>query len=117
MRNQPDDILIVMVTAANSDEAARISEAVVNAHLAACATVVPAVTSVYWWEGKLTKDQESLVVMKTARSRYSQLENAIRQVHSYKVPEILAVQVAEGSLEYMRWVLKETAEGGREERL
>ena len=117
MRNRPDDILIVIVTTPNSEEATKISEAVVSAHLAACATVIPTVTSVYRWEGKVTKDQESLVVMKTARSKYPELERTILQVHSYKVPEILAVQVAEGSVEYLRWVLNETAEGGRDRKL
>jgi periplasmic divalent cation tolerance protein len=116
MNKQPESILIVLVTAANSEEAAKISEVLVKTHLVACATVIPAVQSIYWWEGGLSKDQESMILLKTTRSRYSELEKTIREMHSYKVPEILAVPVTEGSLDYMRWVKSETAGGGQDER-
>jgi len=109
--NHPDDILVVMVTAANVDEATRISEGVVKAHLAACATTVPTVHSMYWWEGKVVNERESMLILKTTRSRYSELEKMIQAMHSYKVPEILAVSINEGSLAYMRWVKSETSGG------
>jgi periplasmic divalent cation tolerance protein len=109
MKIQPDSVLIVFVTAANGEEAAKISEIVVKAHLAACASTIPSVSSIYWWQGKLAKDQEAMVILKTTVLRYPQLEKAIREVHSYKVPEILAVPVIEGSAEYLRWVKEETA--------
>jgi len=108
MMNQPDDILVVMVTAASMDEATRISEGVVKARLAACATTIPTVQSMYWWEGKIASERESMIVLKTTRSRYPELENMIRAMHSYKVPEIIAVQTCAGSMAYVQWVRDET---------
>ncbi len=102
------NVLVVFVTAANAEEAARISEAAVKSRQAACATTVPGVQSLYWWEGKLVNSQESMVMLKTTVERYHALQATICSVHSYEVPEILAIQVAGGHHQYLEWVTKET---------
>lgn len=110
-----DAVLVVFVTAPNAEEAARISEAAVGARQAACASTIENVQSMYWWEGKLVKDQESIVMLKTTRDRYDALQETIRALHSYKVPEIIAVPVEKGLPLYLGWVKAETGTYGGHE--
>ncbi len=101
-------VLVVFVTAANAEEAAKISEAAVGARHAACATTIQNVLSMYWWEGKLVKEQESIVMLKTTSDRFEALQETIRAIHSYQVPEIIAVPVDRGLPQYLAWVKAET---------
>ncbi len=103
-----NEVLIVFMTAGSQDEAQKIAKAAVESHAAACATMLPAVRSLYRWEGKLIDDQESLVLFKTTLEHYERLQELIRGLHSYKVPEILAVPVAKGLDQYIEWVRQET---------
>ena len=102
------DIVVVMVTAANQEEAGKIANRVVQARLAACATVIPAAQSTYWWDGKVVSDQESLLIIKTRAEKFPSLQEAILQIHSYKVPEIIAFPVTCGLPQYLEWVRQET---------
>jgi periplasmic divalent cation tolerance protein len=102
------NILLVFVTAANPEEAAKISESAVGSHQAACATTIQNVHSLYWWEGKLMKDQESIVLLKTTTDRFEALQETIKAMHSYEVPEIIAVPVVKGLPQYLAWVEAET---------
>jgi periplasmic divalent cation tolerance protein len=106
---EPKDILVVMVTAANQEEAARISDQTVRSRQAACATVIPMVHSTYWWEGKLMNDQEAMVILKTTADKFQGLQESIQKIHSYKVPEIIAIPVAKGLPQYLEWVQRETS--------
>jgi len=108
MGAEQTDILVVMVTTANQEEASRISDVVVGKRLAACASTIPTVQSTYWWDGKMVKDQESLVLIKTTAEKFPMLRDAIQKAHSYKVPEIIALSVCGGSLPYLEWVKNET---------
>ena len=108
MGAEQTDIIVVMVTATNQEEASKISEVVVGQRLAACASTIPTVNSTYWWDGKMVHDQESLVLIKTTSDKFPILREAIQRVHSYKVPEIIALSVCEGSLPYLEWVRNET---------
>jgi len=108
MGTEAKDILVVMVTAANHEEAARISEQVVQAHQAACATVIPIAHSTYWWEGKVVSEQESLILLKTPADKFQGLQESIQKLHSYKVPEIIAIPVTKGLPQYLEWVERET---------
>jgi periplasmic divalent cation tolerance protein len=98
------EVLMVFVTCGGREEAEKIAGDVVSAKLAACVNVVPAVRSCYVWEGKLTWSEEVLMVMKTTRDRYSELEKRIGELHSYDVPEIVAVGVERGLEKYLAWV-------------
>lgn len=109
MKAEPINVVVVMVTTSNQDEAAKIAEHVVKARLAACASTIPTVRSIYWWEGKIMNDQESLVLIKTTADKFSSLQKAIQTLHSYKVPEIMAIPVVDGLLPYLEWVNRETS--------
>ena len=109
MGTEPIHVVIVMVTAASQDEALKISDQVVRSRLAACASMIPTVRSTYWWEGKVMNDQESLLLIKTTSDKFNSLEETIRKIHSYKVPEIIAIPVSNGFPPYLEWVLKETS--------
>jgi periplasmic divalent cation tolerance protein len=101
-------ILVVMVTAATLEEASSISDQLVRSRLAACATIIPKVHSTYWWEGKLMTDQEAMIFLKTTSEKFQALQEAVQEMHSYKVPEIIAMPVSKGMPQYIEWVLRET---------
>ncbi len=96
--------VVVLVTASSQEEAVKLANLVVEARLAACATVIPQVRSIYRWEGKIHDDQEALIVFKTASRSFSALEEAIRCHHSYSVPEIIALPIILGSQPYLDWL-------------
>lgn len=98
------DTLVVLVTASSREEALRIGRGVVGKKLAACVTVVPNVISVFEWEGKVCEEDEWLLVMKSTAGAYEALEAEVTTLHSYEVPEILALSVVKGSSEYLAWV-------------
>lgn len=98
---------LVYVTAASEEEARRIGRAVVERRLAACANVVPAIRSYYWWEGRLVEDQESLLLLKTTPSAVSALMEAVRRLHSYQVPAISVVPLSALNPAYLAWMQQE----------
>ncbi|MFL6078178.1 MAG: divalent-cation tolerance protein CutA [Mycobacteriales bacterium] len=100
--------LRVETTVGSLDEAGRIAEAVVAARTAACAQVLGPITSTYRWQGAVERSAEYLVVMKTTAARYPELEQQLTGLHSYDVPEIVAVPVTAGSPAYLAWVTAET---------
>ncbi len=98
------DKVVVLVNCSNSDEAERIGKRLVEKRLAACVNLVPGVRSWYWWEGKVAQDNEVMVVIKTSRSRFADLEKEVVRLHSYAVPEVIALQVVDGSRNYLNWI-------------
>lgn len=98
------DALVVLVTASSREEALRIGRRVVGKKLAACVTVVPKVISVFEWEGTVCEEHEWLLIMKSKADAYEALEAEVKALHSYEVPEILALSVVKGSSEYLAWV-------------
>ncbi|MEW6247973.1 MAG: divalent-cation tolerance protein CutA [Nitrospirota bacterium] len=103
MTEQASEV-VVLVTASSQEEAIRLANLAVERKLAACATVIPHVRSIYRWEGKIHDEQESLIVFKTASSFFSALEEAIKRHHSYSVPEIIALPIVLGSQPYLDWL-------------
>ena len=97
----------IYTTTENKDDARIIAETVVKKRLAACAQVVGAITSTYWWEGAIEEAEEWLCIMKSRKDLYGKLEEAILDVHSYDVPEIVAVPIVSGSQSYLQWLNKE----------
>ena len=98
------DVVVVLVTASSQEEALLIGRGVVEKKLAACVTVVPKVISIFEWDGKVCEDHEWLLVMKSNADVYAALEAEVKSLHSYEVPEILALPLAKGSSEYLAWV-------------
>jgi periplasmic divalent cation tolerance protein len=106
----PQDNLVVFVTASSADEAETISRALVEEQLAACANVVPSVTSIFRWQGNIEKESELLIILKTRRRFLDELVTRVKDLHSYEVPEIIAIPIVGGSKDYLAW-LKEETEG------
>ncbi len=96
--------LVVLVTASTQAEALLIGRRLVEKKLAACATVVPNVISIFEWEGKVSEASECFMVLKSHADAYGALEAEVKAHHSYAVPEILALPVVQGSSKYLAWV-------------
>lgn len=109
MAIEKTDIIVILVATPGLDEAKKIAHAVLTARDAACATIVPTVHSMYWWEGKIVQEDEAMVIMKTTANRYEAIEKTIKEVHSYKVPEIIALSVKDGLPQYIEWVMREVS--------
>jgi periplasmic divalent cation tolerance protein len=107
--------LIVFVTTPTIEEANRIAEALVTQRLAACVNIISAIQSIYRWEGKVTRDQESLMVVKTTEERYAELERCVKELHSYSTPEVVALHVERGSEEYLNWLRESTEKAENQE--
>jgi periplasmic divalent cation tolerance protein len=102
---------VVLCTAPNADEARRLARAVVEARLAACVNLLPAVRSIYRWEGEVHEDEEVLLVVKTAADRVEALVAFLVEHHPYEVPEAIALPITAGSEPYLAWVRDETRPG------
>jgi periplasmic divalent cation tolerance protein len=102
------DKIVVLSTCASADEAARIARALVGQRLAACVNVVPGVHSVYRWKGEVEETTEWLLLIKSRRPLFERLAEELRQVHSYDVPEIVALPIVAGSESYLEWLGQET---------
>jgi periplasmic divalent cation tolerance protein len=98
----------VTTTAGSREEAERIAAALLEQRAAACVQVFGPITSRYWWKGKLETAEEWVCIAKTSADSYSRVEAAIRAVHSYETPEILATAVSSGFAPYLAWVSQET---------
>ena len=95
---------IVFCTCPSSEVADGIATALVEGRLAACVNIVPGIRSVYRWQGKVERDEELLLVIKTHRERYAKLEETIRERHPYELPEIVRVPIDTGLPEYLAWI-------------
>jgi len=93
-----------MVTCASKEEARKISGQLLRKRLVACASILPKIESKFWWKGKLDSAREILVTMKTVRSNFKKIEALIKSLHSYEVPEIIAVPIVAGSRDYLDWI-------------
>lgn len=98
------DKIIVYVTAGKIKEAKKIARVLVEKRLAACVNVVPKITSVYRWKDRMQSDEEFLLMIKSRRSRFNELRSCIESLHSYEVPEIIAVPIVEGAANYLNWL-------------
>ena len=105
MSGNANDAIVVFMTAANGEEAARLADMLVGAHLAACVQIMPEMESVYRWQGKIERQSEILLLAKTTQGKFAELEREVRALHSYDTPEIIAVPVSEASLPYLKWLL------------
>ncbi len=96
--------IVVLMTAGSQEEAERIAQALVAEMLAACVNVIPGITSVYRWQGQVQRDEEWLLVAKSRREALDELVQRVQALHSYDVPEIIALPLVGGSEAYMRWI-------------
>ncbi|HMK60537.1 MAG TPA: divalent-cation tolerance protein CutA [Dissulfurispiraceae bacterium] len=103
------DALVVLLTAPSEEEAARIAGILVAERLAGCVNIIRDIRSIYFWQGKIEDEKEVLMIAKTRRQLFQSLAARVKELHSYTVPEVIAMPVTLGSEEYLNW-LKETTE-------
>ena len=107
MSDNSSEPIVVLMTAANRDEAGRLAEMLVNARLAACVQILPEIQSTYRWQGEVARESEVLLLAKTISARFDELDRAVREIHSYETPEIVALPVAAISQPYLKWLQSE----------
>ncbi|MCL0105744.1 divalent-cation tolerance protein CutA [Thermodesulfovibrionales bacterium] len=98
------EAIVVYITVSNEEEAAKIARTIVEERLAGCVNIVKGIRSIYSWEGRIEDDAEVLIIAKTQRHLFELLKERINDLHSYDVPEIIAMAIAEGSENYLNWL-------------
>src|SRR6478752_435845 len=104
-----DEVIVVLTNLPDRETAQKLAQTLVARRLAACVNVLAECTSVYRWKGAIENAAEVPVLIKTRAGRYAEVEAAIRELHPYELPEIVAVPVLRGFEEYLQWVADETA--------
>ena len=98
------EAIIVFMTAANGEEAARLADLLVGARLAACVQILPGIESVYRWKGNVEREAEVLLLAKSTRDKFEDIDREVRAIHSYETPEIVALSATAVSLPYLKWL-------------
>jgi periplasmic divalent cation tolerance protein len=104
------DKIVVLSTCASAEEASSIARWLVEKRLAACVNILPGIRSLYRWKGAIQDDQEVLLVIKSSRPFFEALRAEIEKLHSYEVPEVIALQIVDGAESYLAWMNKELGE-------
>jgi periplasmic divalent cation tolerance protein len=104
MSAAPDQPIAVFITAPDKEEASRLADMLVERKLAACVQILPAMESVYRWQGKIERQTEMLLIAKTLATKFTELEREVRAIHSYETPEIVAVALTALSEPYRQWL-------------
>ena len=99
--------IVLFITTATAEEAQQISRILLNQRKAACVNIVPKVSSLFWWQDKLDSAQENLLIIKTKTSQLNEIVRLVKEIHSYDVPEIIALPILNGSDDYLEWIDKE----------
>ena len=102
------EYIVVFVTVSNDDEGQKIAHNLLQNKLIACANVISGIKSMFWWQGKIDESNEVLLVLKTQKKLFSKVAKAVKALHSYDVPEIIALPVVEGEEAYLKWLASET---------
>jgi periplasmic divalent cation tolerance protein len=100
--------MVVLVTCGSEEEATKIAISLVEERLAACVNIISPVRSIYRWEGKIWDEKEWMLIVKTQKKRFEELEKKVKSLHSYSVPEIVALPIVEGSASYLKWLEENT---------
>jgi len=100
--------IVIFVTCGSEEEGLKIANALVEGHLAACVNLISPIRSIYRWEGKIWDEKEWLLIIKTQKDRFEELEKKVKSLHSYSVPEIISLPISEGSSSYLRWIKEST---------
>lgn len=103
-----DEVIIIFVTCGSEEEALKIARALVEKHISACVNIISQIRSIYYWEGKVHDENEWLLIIKTQKKRFEELKEEIKSLHSYSVPEIIALNISEGFPPYLKWVIETT---------
>ena len=96
--------IVVFITASGEDEAVKIARSLVEARLAGCVNIIKNIRSIYRWEENVEDEQEVLMIVKTRKDLFHELMNKVKELHSYTVPETIALPIVEGSEDYLKWL-------------
>lgn len=100
--------IVIFVTAKDEAQANRIAEKLVQDRLVACANIVPGIQSVFWWDGKVDRAQEVLLILKSRRRHFHAIAKTVHALHSYDCPEVIALPIVEGNKDYLKWMMEST---------
>jgi periplasmic divalent cation tolerance protein len=103
--------IVVLMTAANREEAGRIAEMLVSTRLAACVQLLPEMQSIYRWQGEVRREMEVLLLAKTTKDQFGDLVSRVTAIHSYDTPEIIALPITAAAEPYLKWLLGSLPEG------
>jgi periplasmic divalent cation tolerance protein len=104
------DVSILFVTVGKAEEASMIARTLVTEKLVACVNMVPQIQSIYWWKGEVCEDAELLLIMKTRSALVDAVQKRVKELHSYEVPEVIAIPIAQGLPAYLSWVVESTVD-------
>ena len=107
MKMERSDYIAVFITASDKEEAHRIAELLLAKRKVACVNIMPKVNSFFWWQDNLDSAQEILLIAKTKESQLNELVSLVKEIHSYDVPEIIAIPIVGGNQDYLKWIDKE----------
>ena len=108
-----NDVMLVLSTASSEKEAITIAQALVDQELAACVNIIPAIRSIYRWKGKIWNEVENMIFIKTTSAQLEDIKKTLKDLHSYELPEVLAVKVDDGEKNVLNWI-GSSVKGGRE---
>lgn len=107
-KTQMPETCVVLITCESEEEARRIGRQLVEERLAACANLVGQIESIFHWKGEIQEEDEALLILKTRRSHFERLAARVEALHSYEVPEVVALPIMVGLAPYVRWIAEET---------
>ncbi len=99
-----DNFILVFCTVPDINTAEKIADILISKKQAACCNIIQGLTSIYSWEGKVNKDSELLLLIKSKRNLFNKVEKTIKQIHPYDVPEVISIDIAAGSKDYLNWM-------------
>ena len=111
-----EQYLIILNTCPDKESANRVANTLVENRIAACVNIIPGLTSVYHWQGKIERSEEYLLVIKSTQTAYEQVESTIRLTHPYELPEVIAVPLTTGFAPYLAWISKNIEPPNNEQR-
>jgi len=95
--------IAIFITASSKKEAAKIAQVLIENKLAACVNIIDGIESIFWWQGKVDRAKEALLIVKSSRGRLSALIKVVKALHSYDIPEIIALPITGGNKDYLKW--------------
>jgi len=104
MNSGKTDYIVVLITTSSLDEAKSIGSSLIEDKLAACTNVIPSVESIFRWQGEVCNEKEAMLIVKTRRNIFKDLQAKVMELHSYDVPEIIALPIIDGNSDYLQWI-------------
>lgn len=96
--------IVIFITSGSEEEAKRLGRILVEEKLAACVNIIPGVESLYWWKGKIESSKEWMLVVKTQGKMVNRIVKRVKEIHSYEIPEVIALPIVEGNRDYLQWI-------------